>query len=643
MKGDRDDQSDNGFNENEQSPDGKILEISLMQYDQDVLPGLVRKLQDQITKLELKNNELNIENEKLQIYRETSENRFNTLIANNSDAIVLTIPGITDEKRPPKLLSEEDSLLADLIANQTAGVYRIIFKKVDSNQTIWDTMKYEFVSDRYCDILGVERSVIINGSVNLTLDRIHPEDIADFIRANEEANRSLHPFTWEGRIIVDQSTKWIRFDSKPRILDDGSARWTGVVIETTKQKLVEEMVKKNSIRLMRLNDCLSSLGPDSDLNIECLTSLCGELLLAKCVIYCRFENDTMVVAGNRNAPDCFAGSTLPKDHICYDAVKNNSEDVVTISNLQESVYSKKGQYIIDLGFQTYCGKVVRSEGKAVGSLCLFYDTEYQLSDEDRRIMGILCSAIGNENFRRYRREQHRVSESKLKDLIATKDKFFSIIAHDLKSPFNGIIGFSSILKEEARNLDTSTIIDYAEMINYSALQTHRLLENLLDWARMQQGKITFNVVPNLLYKIVDEVIRLFREMADRKKIVLINQVSDQLIVKADAEMLKAVLRNLISNAIKFTNAQGKVTVEALNEHLSVHVVVTDNGSGIRPEDIDKLFNVGVAFSTRGTENEKGTGLGLILCKEFVEKHGGKITVESEPGIGSKFSFTLPQI
>ena len=636
MKVDREDQNESGFIENSQSPDEMSTKEDLIHYDREELSGLVRKLQNQLIRLERKNNELNIANTKLQIDRETAEKRFNAMIANSSTR------DKTSEKQANKILNENEGLFADLIANQTAGVYRIIFKKGDPTQTIWNTLSYEFVSDRYCDILGVERSMVMNDSANFMLNRIHPDDLGDFVSLNEESNRNFYPFSWEGRIVVNQIIKWVRFDSKPRKLDDGSVRWTGVVIDTTRQKLVEEMVKKNRVRLMRLSDCLSSLGPDSDLNIECLTALSGELLSARCALYSRLENDNLVVAGKWHFPDSYTGSLLPKDCIYSDVVKNNRDDIVAISNLQESAYSKD-QYIIDLGIHSCYGKVVRSEGKAVGLLCLFYDVESQLGDEDRRIMGILSSAIGNENFRRYRREQHRANESKLKDLIATKDKFFSIIAHDLKSPFNGIIGFSSILKEEAYKLDTPTIIDYAGMINYSALQTHRLLENLLDWARMQQGKIAFNVVPNLLSPIVDEVIRLFSEMADRKKIALINQVPAQLNVMADTEMLKAVLRNLISNAIKFTDVGGYVHVEAIVHESDIQIVVTDNGSGIRPEDIDKLFNVGVTFSTHGTGNEKGTGLGLMLCKEFVEKHGGKITVESEPGVGSKFSFTLPQV
>ena len=567
----------------------------------------------------------------------------NFLIKQGSQSIDIGIEDLAESTLATQKANEGECLFEDLISNQLAGVYRILFKKPQKDQTIWDTVEYEFVSERFCDILGIERLLSQRKSISLSLSRMHPDDIKDFIQSNEEANQLLHPFSWEGRIVVNQKVKWVRFDSKPRKLKDGSVRWTGIVIETTAQRQTEELVIKNSNRLMRLNDCLSSLGLDYEDNINRLTALCGELLFATCALYNRFENGCLYAAGKWQTPVGFIDKVAPEGHLCYDIIRNNKDEVVTISNLAASCYALTDPNVLTYHLQTYCGQVVRCEGKAVGSLCVVYTIDYQLKDEERRILGIIGSAIGNEDNRKSSREALESSELKLKELNATKDKFFSIIAHDLKSPFNGIIGFSSILKEEARNLDTSTIIDYAEMINYSAHQTHRLLENLLSWARMQQGRMSFNPIPNLLHSIVNEVISLSKEGADRKKITLVSEVPLQLIVKADTEMLKTILRNLISNALKFTRTNGKVTVVAELCESAVLVVVEDNGEGIRAEDMTKLFNVGIAFSTRGTENEKGTGLGLILCKEFVEKHKGVLSAESQPGRGSKFKFTLPLV
>lgn len=556
-------------------------------------------------------------------------------------SIVVNIHDATDQQKADKALSESEGLYTDLVLNQLAGVYRIRIKKQNPDQAIWNTITHEFVSDRFCDIIGIEKTVAGMIKASTIFDIIHPDDHDDFVIANEDANRNMHPFSWEGRIVANRTTKWVRFESNPRQLDDGSIRWTGVVIDITRQKLGEELLKKNSDRLIRLNDCLSSLGSDSDININRLTALGGALLSATFAIYNRLENGCLLTAGKWQLPEGYKQRTSPEGYLSYDVIRDNSDRAITISNLPETSYAHTDPNVLAYGLQTYCGHVVRSEGVPVGSLCVLYNHDCQISTEDQKIIGIIASAIGNEDNRKHYNEALKASEAKLKDLNATKDRFFSIIAHDLKGPFNGIIGLSEILKEDAKNLDTSTIGDYARMIHTSAHQTHRLLDNLLKWARMQEGRISFNPISNQLYSIVSEVILIFIDVAERKKIGLINKVPPQTIVFADGEMLKTILRNLISNAIKFTNATGTVIVNATIGDSGVEIVVADNGKGISALDINKLFKIDIAFSTRGTENENGTGLGLVLCKDFVEKHGGSISAESKPDCGSQFKFILP--
>jgi signal transduction histidine kinase/ligand-binding sensor domain-containing protein len=226
-------------------------------------------------------------------------------------------------------------------------------------------------------------------------------------------------------------------------------------------------------------------------------------------------------------------------------------------------------------------------------------------------------------------------------LNASKDKFFSIIAHDLKNPFQTIIGFSEMLKAEMRAGDIETSESYAGLINTSAVQTMRLLENLLEWANSQRGKILFNPVTFNLSELYNEEFLILNEMASAKGIELINSFIDNLTITADKNMLKTILRNLISNAIKFTHKNGKVEVKATTDNKRVEIAVSDNGIGMTKETMEKLFRLDANVSTRGTENEKGTGLGLLLCKEFVDRHGGEIWVESEIGIGSIFKFFIP--
>jgi signal transduction histidine kinase/ligand-binding sensor domain-containing protein len=231
--------------------------------------------------------------------------------------------------------------------------------------------------------------------------------------------------------------------------------------------------------------------------------------------------------------------------------------------------------------------------------------------------------------------------AELHELNASKDKFFSIIAHDLKNPFNTIIGFSELLKEEIKSGDLLNLEKYAGLINASAVQTMRLLENLLEWANSQRGKILFKPIINDVSEIINEELFLLNDPAAKKNVELISSLPANLFVCADKNMFKTIIRNLLSNAIKFTPKNGKVEVGASINGKYTEISVSDTGIGMSKETLTKLFRIDGNLSTPGTENEKGTGLGLLLCKEFIEKHGGKIWVESEIGKGSTFRFILP--
>jgi len=230
---------------------------------------------------------------------------------------------------------------------------------------------------------------------------------------------------------------------------------------------------------------------------------------------------------------------------------------------------------------------------------------------------------------------------KLNHLNNTKDKFFSIIAHDLRSPFNAIIGFSELLTEQIREKNYENIEEYAVIIQNSSERTMDLLKNLLDWARLQTGKIEFVAVDFLLNELVTETIELMNDAASQKSIQIKNTINQEITIHADRSMIGTILRNLISNAIKFSNPGGTITISTEINEKKMVFSVTDNGIGISKSDQLRMFRIEENFTVKGTLNEKGTGLGLILCKEFIEKYGGKIWVESEEGVGSTFSFTLP--
>ncbi len=232
-------------------------------------------------------------------------------------------------------------------------------------------------------------------------------------------------------------------------------------------------------------------------------------------------------------------------------------------------------------------------------------------------------------------------EKRLHQLNADKDRFISILGHDLKNPFNNILGFSEILNDEISSLNKDEILDMAKNINKSAKVVNNLLEDILMWARTQQGRISFNPHELNLTEICKNVHEVLEASAYAKGIAIYCTNEDPINVFADKDMIKTVVLNLVSNAIKFTNSGGEININAKQTDSDVIISVSDNGIGMEKEVLSKLFDISEVLTTKGTAGETGTGIGLLLCKEFVEKHGGKIWVESEVGKGSQFKFTLP--
>ncbi len=238
-------------------------------------------------------------------------------------------------------------------------------------------------------------------------------------------------------------------------------------------------------------------------------------------------------------------------------------------------------------------------------------------------------------------DQVRLQVAQLQNLNAEKDKFFSIIAHDLRNPFNAFLGFTEIMVEEISSLTTDEIRIMAENMRKSAVNLYRLLENLLEWSLLQRGVTKFSPTTFLLKPKVTECLALILDPALKKGIEIINDIPDDAEVVADVHMFEAVIRNLVSNAIKFTRGGGHVTVSArVIPGQPVEIAVADTGIGMSREMIDQLFRIDVQTSRRGTEGEPSTGLGLILCRDFIEKHGGTLRVESEENKGTVFYFTV---
>lgn len=260
--------------------------------------------------------------------------------------------------------------------------------------------------------------------------------------------------------------------------------------------------------------------------------------------------------------------------------------------------------------------------------------------------GIVHGGIGiveDITERRLAEERIKLKTHELEVTNAEKDRFFSIIAHDLKSPLFALMGLSDMVTDLVQDIDKPEVISLTEGIRTSVHSLYNLLDNLLEWAKMQRGLIKVNKEEFNINKTVNEIEFLFKESVQSKSLSFVNKLPSDLVLTSDEKMISSIFRNLISNAIKFTSVGGTISVEVMPQVNGVlKFMVSDTGIGIPANKIPKLFEIGEKVSSSGTNGEPGSGLGLMLCQEFASKLGGSINVESQPGKGSTFYLNIPE-
>ena len=293
--------------------------------------------------------------------------------------------------------------------------------------------------------------------------------------------------------------------------------------------------------------------------------------------------------------------------------------------------------------EIWLGVNLRLKSKPIGVIVVQdYNDKTTYGEEEKQILTYVSEQIASAIRKKMDEDALKIYSDELKALNSSKDRFFSIVAHDLQSPFHGLFGLTHILKNEFGNLSEAETKAYIDEIHNSTSNLYKLIENLLDWSRLQTGIFPFEPMKLNISKLVGDVESLLKSNASMKRIKIINNISsEEIFVFGDEDMLRSLFQNLISNAIKFTQSEGKIEVfyKILNNN-KIEFSIKDDGIGISKENLRKVFNIDENITTPGTNGEKGTGIGLLLCKEIVEKHGGDIKVESESGKGSKFSFTL---
>jgi PAS domain S-box-containing protein len=472
------------------------------------------------------------------------------------------------------------------------------------------------------------------------------------------------------------------------------------------------------------------------------------------------EGDELHALGLWNAPPHFNPYGSAIGRICDEIIREGGNEVRLLVDLQDTEYVESDPAVRTLGMHSYLGKTVTFDGACVGSLCVLYDGTVQPSEEDRKLLSIVASAIGVEEERKraedalrsseesyrslfennvtgvyrssieggildcndafarilgYQRreligsnasilypeageraefiaqlrehgslsahecqlrrsdgqvvwvlessrllhdgillgtladithrkeaeEQTRRYTDELEKLNSSKDKFFSIISHDLRSPLSTLHGYTDLLMTDVDGYDRETIKEMAASMNGLTDRIHALLENLLEWSRFQAGRMEYQPIKVDLHDIVDDAVDLLQENALRKRLTIKNHLNGDSSALADMRMLRSVVQNLLSNALKFSRAGDSIEILARHDDAHIQLSVIDHGVGMSEKQLANLFRIDAHMTSNGTANEQGSGLGLILCRELMELNKGRIWAESVENEGSVFTISIP--
>ena len=436
--------------------------------------------------------------------------------------------------------------------------------------------------------------------------RIHPDDLHLVDDAFKNIIKYKVPYTSELRIIFPDGTlRWFQNEMIPVFQGDKPVALKGINLDITERKKAEESLKSINERFNLATTAASISVWEHD-----------------------FITDIIQIDANFNK---IYGNTQGNYQIEFNEfikfIHPDDVDIIKI-NIEEGIKSDKS-----MNFEF---RIIRPDGD-IRNISAYGKITKDNINKPVKYIGV------NMDISEYKKAERVIkeSETKLHQLNADKNRFISILGHDLKSPFNNLLGLSEVLTDEITSLKTEEIEDIAKDIHKSAKIANKLLDDISLWARTQQGKIPFKPQILSFKDIFKDTLEILSPNANAKNITINYFATDEINVFADIDMIKTVLRNLVSNAIKFTNNGGRININAKQIDSNLTISVSDNGIGIPPDNLTKLFDISEVLTTTGTAKETGTGLGLLLCKEFIEKHGGKIWVESEEGKGSDFKFTIP--
>ncbi len=510
----------------------------------------------------------------------------------NNEEFAVSLSDLTKEKLKEKEISDSRGFLSAILNT----IKDPVFVKNNNLELI-------LVNDAYCDLMGKSMSEIFAEEDeplfrSLERNRVNQKD-KYLLQSNTSSSEQL---LVQGR---DKSDIYMNVKKSVYIDQNGFRFLVGILHDITESVVSDRLIRQNQAIQKSLLDVFPYMVWLKDVN--------GRLLAV---------NQAYVIQAGLDHEGQLLGKTdydLWPSHHAAKYMADDQKVITARTNFKTEEVIKDGDSI--KWHETYKAPLYDAKGEVIGVAGFARD----ISDYKSML------------------EELRNSELKLKSLLKMKDKLFSIIAHDLRSPFNSLLGFSEMLVKQLPEMTEVEVREISGFIHGSALQANRLLENLLNWARVQHGHIHFEPSLLNLSTIYTDVYGVLGEIARAKQIEMVCHKDFVGTVFADQNMLSVILRNLVSNALKFTPRGGTIMIACSQKETEVELSIEDNGIGMTSDMIEKLFKTDFEYIREGTENEAGTGLGLLLCAEFAHLHNGRIAVVSEVGKGSRFSFFLPRI
>lgn len=575
---------------------------------------------------------------------------------------------IRELKNSIELLSIEDDIKSNLLS-QLEGVELSLFDL--RNNADDDNKHLQFIADILVDVAWVidlddQRFVYLSPSVynlcgylpeeltNATLSKsLSEQSLIKILRAHEERLPEFYKHPNERRVFYDElemphkNGSFVMTESSSYYRINGRNNHTevvGVSRNITERKKHEKQIAERSreVELLFKGSRLVLETKDFNTTARQIFSYCKELTGAK-VGYIALldkagEENEIVYLDKGNLP-CSVNPELTMPIRGLRKVVYSSNMTTYENSYPESDHAKfmpQGH----MPLQNILFAPLKIDGKPIGLLGLG-EKEGGFTDYDAKIATAFAELASIALRKARYLDMLKSKEEQLQKSNHLKNLFISILAHDMKSPFSLLMGFSALLLENWQKYDSHKIEYQLKQINQVSSEAYELLNQLLQWEGAQTGHLAFKPQEFPFLEKTNEVVKLISNQAKNKGVEISVFEAVRIIVYADLNMYHTLIRNLIINAIKFSHPNGKVNIFALQGNGDVKITVSDSGVGIDKDKLDSIWDTSQLYSTQGTNNEKGTGLGLMLCKELVAKHGGKIWVESEVGKGSDFIFTLP--